>query len=243
MSEKITWISENIRTPDENKYKKGDLSYARNRTIGAGTETEDEYDAAEIARWKQMHGTKGRDETNREHDPEIVHIGKKEYGKSDSENTTVNKERVASGSKYMSYKGKEHLKFVAAEENTTLNGSNGGNDGGGGENVGNGSGMPNRNASLVNRLRQAYRQISSQNKAFNRTSEALINARRRITRASLNSIKKSGVAAAKDKETVAGEYNATDQIDVVSAHYFHLFNMIENAGTDGKYILPIGSER
>ena len=49
MSEKITRISENIRTHDESEYKKGDLSYSRNRTIGSGNENEDEYDAAEIA--------------------------------------------------------------------------------------------------------------------------------------------------------------------------------------------------
>ena len=50
-------------------------------------------------------------------------------------------------------------------------------------------------------------------------------------------------AKAKDKETVAGEYNAESQLDVVSAHYFHLFNMIRNAGQDGRYVLPVGDKR
>ena len=47
-------------------------------------------------------------------------------------------------------------------------------------------------------------------------------------------------ATAKDKETAAGEYNAESQMDVVSAHYFHLFNMIRNAGQDGRYVLTTG---
>ena len=50
-------------------------------------------------------------------------------------------------------------------------------------------------------------------------------------------------AKAKDKETVASEYNAESQLDVVSAHYFHLFNMIRNAGQDGRYVLPVGDKR
>lgn len=37
MSGKITRISENIRTHDENGYKKGDLSYARNGLISLFT--------------------------------------------------------------------------------------------------------------------------------------------------------------------------------------------------------------
>ena len=93
MSEKTTRISENIRTSDENEYKKGDLLYARNRTIGAGTESEDEVDAAEMARRKQMYGGKGRYKIQEEPDSEIGRFRKMEYGKSDSGNMTVNKGR------------------------------------------------------------------------------------------------------------------------------------------------------
>ena len=93
MSEKTTRISENIRTSDENEYKKGDLLYARNRTIGAGTESEDEVDATEMARRKQMYGGKGRYKKQEEPDSEIGRFRKMEYGKSDSGNMKVNKGR------------------------------------------------------------------------------------------------------------------------------------------------------
>ena len=194
MSEKITRISENIRTHDENGYIKGDLSYARNRTIGAGTETEDEYDAAEMARRKQMYGNKGRAVTG---------------GEFDSGDTTVNKGIVASSGKHVTYTGKNHLNPSAAEDNTALNSSNDGNGGIDGTVVGTGAGMSNHSVSSGSRLRQAYRQIASQNKTYNRTSEVLTNARRKITRASLNSVKKSGETAA--NVLTLGRYKAVKE--------------------------------
>ena len=194
MSEKITRINENIRIHDENLYKKGDLSYARNRTIGAGTETEDEYDASEMARRKQMYGNKGRAVTGGEFD----------YGE-----TTVSKGRVATGGMYVIYTGKNHLNPSAAEDNTALNSSNDGNGGIEGAVVGTGAGMSNHRVSSGNRLRQAYRQITSQNKTYNRTSEALTSARRKITRASLNSVKKSGETAA--NVLTLGRYKAVKE--------------------------------
>ena len=41
MSEKITRVSESTRSHG-GEHRKGDLSYARNRTIGAGTESEEQ---------------------------------------------------------------------------------------------------------------------------------------------------------------------------------------------------------
>ncbi|MBO6239497.1 MAG: hypothetical protein J6O61_01440 [Butyrivibrio sp.] len=49
-------------------------------------------------------------------------------------------------------------------------------------------------------------------------------------------------ATAKDREIAAGEYNAENQLESVSAHYFHLFNMIRNAEQDRRYVLPIGEK-
>ena len=214
MSGKITRLSESIRTHDENEYKKGDLSYARNRTIGAGTESEDEYDAAEMARRMQMHGTGGSEEATREHYSGKTCYGETKYGKSDSGNTIVNKGRVASGSKYVPYAGKGNLKPPATEDNVPLNRSNDVNVGISEENKDNMAGITkhnvsSRNAPPSNRLRQAYRQISSKNKAYNRTSEALTNARRKITKASLNSVKKSGETAA--NVMTLGRYKAVKE--------------------------------
>ena len=50
-------------------------------------------------------------------------------------------------------------------------------------------------------------------------------------------------ATAKDKQTVAAEYDAADAINEAEAKYFHVMNMVKNSDQDGWYTLPVGKKR
>ncbi|MBP3238546.1 MAG: hypothetical protein J6M24_05580 [Lachnospiraceae bacterium] len=50
-------------------------------------------------------------------------------------------------------------------------------------------------------------------------------------------------ATAKDKHTVAAEYDAEDAINEAEAKYFHVLNMVKNSDQDGWYVLPMGKKR
>lgn len=220
MSEKITRVSESTRSHG-GEHRKGDLSYARNRTICAGTEGEDTSSLVGMARRRSNAGSGGYYDAE-DGDREFGFAGGRGNGTDGIHSlggSIINEGKSTPVTGSVSTKGANHhlqthdsnlskvTRVIGPATDSAFVG-----DGEGAEAI-NGayssviSARPAHTS--VGRLRQAYRQISSESRIYNRANEAMTNARKRVVRASIDSVKKSGAATV--NALTLGRYKAVKE--------------------------------